>query len=257
MIENKSFVRNHYYYGKLLSVDDFELEQKYFKEKIEHLSQLSLKKGVIKGLTLTLYDEALDTLILSKGIAVDALGRFIVVPEDKKINLNHLDDLEMKVEKGILFFILRYHELHEKDSDHIYESYEVSFESAYDAGDIVLAKIKIIEIGGEYEILEVHKITQEDSSFKGVVQLELHDDKIIKSENIYCGQGQHHISLQLEVIKEKEHYLYGGSSRLLNEMICDGIEVGYLLNTEEGYFNVLVKSNGSCQKKIKVHWQLL
>lgn len=53
MADNKDFFpieRNRYFYGKLLTVRDFEVEQNYSRRKSQLLSRLSLGAGVVCGL---------------------------------------------------------------------------------------------------------------------------------------------------------------------------------------------------------------
>jgi len=71
--------RNNYFYGKLLNVSDFELEQNYFNRKRWLLNRLSLGAGVVCGLAVA---PTLDgkSLRLGPGLAIDPLGREIIVP---------------------------------------------------------------------------------------------------------------------------------------------------------------------------------
>src|SRR5476649_2519593 len=53
-----TFVRNRYFYGKLLDVSHFESEQAYFNEKRWLLNRLVTGYGVICGLNVGLTDDA-------------------------------------------------------------------------------------------------------------------------------------------------------------------------------------------------------
>ncbi|WDD36380.1 carboxypeptidase-like regulatory domain-containing protein (plasmid) [Nostoc sp. UHCC 0926] len=86
-----SFERNSYFYGKLLTVRDFELEQKYGIEKNHLLNRLIQGKGIVCGLEvdekITLEkDNQQDTVFLrvqiSQGVALDSLGQEIVVTQN-------------------------------------------------------------------------------------------------------------------------------------------------------------------------------
>ncbi|MEH2189259.1 MAG: carboxypeptidase-like regulatory domain-containing protein [Nostoc sp.] len=86
-----SFERNSYFYGKLLTVRDFELEQKYGIEKNHLLNRLIQGKGIVCGLEvdekITIEkDNQQDKLFLkvqiSQGVALDSLGQEIVVPQN-------------------------------------------------------------------------------------------------------------------------------------------------------------------------------
>ncbi|MHC1599499.1 MAG: hypothetical protein ACXQS5_01575 [Candidatus Methanospirareceae archaeon] len=78
------FDRNKYFYGKLMTVRDFEAEQSYFNEKRRLLSRLIHGTGVVCGLELS--DPVVTgrklTLKLSPGVAIDCCGRAIVVGEE-------------------------------------------------------------------------------------------------------------------------------------------------------------------------------
>ncbi len=71
------FERNNYYYGKLLSAEDFELEQKYINDKRRMLSRMMYGSGVLAGLLVVDVDE--QTISVEAGVAIDAYGREIVV----------------------------------------------------------------------------------------------------------------------------------------------------------------------------------
>ena len=86
------FERNKYFYGKLLSVDDFELEQDYMNNKRRMLNRYLNGCGVVAGLYVVELDE--QTISVEAGIALDATGREIVmdVPVVKKLSM--LDGFE-------------------------------------------------------------------------------------------------------------------------------------------------------------------
>lgn len=72
------FERNRYFYGKLLTVRDFESEQKYFNDKRRMMNRLLHGSGVLTGLQVVAVDE--KSVSVEMGAAIDALGREIVVP---------------------------------------------------------------------------------------------------------------------------------------------------------------------------------
>ncbi|ASS75487.1 hypothetical protein CIG75_11190 [Tumebacillus algifaecis] len=80
------FERNRYFYGKLLTVRDFESEQTYFNDKRRLLNRLLYGTGVIAGLQVIRVDER--SFSLQAGVALDHLGREIVVPEPMTFNLS-------------------------------------------------------------------------------------------------------------------------------------------------------------------------
>ena len=71
--------RNRYFYGKLLTVRDFEVEQQYMRRKQQLLCRLSDGAGVVCGLGVIASDDS--TLLIESGMALDYQGRMIVVEE--------------------------------------------------------------------------------------------------------------------------------------------------------------------------------
>lgn len=71
-------VRNRYFYGKLLDVYHFEMEQTYLNRKRWLLNRLGLGAGVLCGLELELTEDG--QVLIHPGVAVDPHGREIVVP---------------------------------------------------------------------------------------------------------------------------------------------------------------------------------
>lgn len=77
----KSFERNKYFYGKLMTVRDFETEQRYFNEKRHLLNRLIHGIGLVCGLKVS-EPEMIDGKLrikLSPGVALDCCGHEIVV----------------------------------------------------------------------------------------------------------------------------------------------------------------------------------
>ena len=79
-LDLKTPVRNRYFYGKLLDVFHFELEQSYFNAKRWLLNRRVFGYGVICGLDVRLSEDRKGIIVLP-GIALDKWGREIIVPE--------------------------------------------------------------------------------------------------------------------------------------------------------------------------------
>lgn len=71
-------VRNRYYYGKLLDVFHFDLEQNYFNNKRWLLNRLVSGYGVACGLNVTLGADG-QSVVVTPGFAIDKCGREIIV----------------------------------------------------------------------------------------------------------------------------------------------------------------------------------
>ena len=75
--------RNRYYYGKLMDVLHFSMEQQYVLAKEWLYNRAVLGSGVVCGLgvePLTTSDG--NGVVVRAGLAIDGWGREIVVPED-------------------------------------------------------------------------------------------------------------------------------------------------------------------------------
>lgn len=71
-------VRNRYFYGKLLDVFHFEMEQNYFNTKRWLLNRVVTGYGVICGLQVMLTPDG-KSVYVTPGIALDKCGREIIV----------------------------------------------------------------------------------------------------------------------------------------------------------------------------------
>jgi len=88
----KSFQRNRYFYGKLLTVRDFEDEQRYFVEKQRLINRLIHGEGVVCGLKVEKVEDKSGFIRITPGVALDCCGREIVVPEPVEIDLSNLEE---------------------------------------------------------------------------------------------------------------------------------------------------------------------
>jgi len=79
----KAFERNKYFYGKLMTVRDFETEQRYFNAKRSMLNRLVHGIGLVCGLEVKeaeIVDQQLR-LRVSTGVALDCCGREMVIED--------------------------------------------------------------------------------------------------------------------------------------------------------------------------------
>ena len=84
------FVRNNYWYGKLLVPQDFIDEQSYFREKIRHHNQRLHGTGVVCGLQVHRDDAAACRdrfVVVEPGSAIDCCGNEILVTERTRVEL--------------------------------------------------------------------------------------------------------------------------------------------------------------------------
>ena len=104
------YERNKYFYGKLLSVDDFELEQRYVNDKRRMINRFLHGTGVVAGLSVVGIDE--QTISVERGIALDSLGREIVIdtPVIKKLSMIEGFETGTREDHGYVYLCLRYDE---------------------------------------------------------------------------------------------------------------------------------------------------
>lgn len=112
-MKNSNFLpyeRNKYFYGKLLSVDDFNLEQRYMNDKRRLGNRFGHGCGVVSGLTVVRVEE--DAVSVEAGIAFDSTGREIVVetPVTRKLSLiDGFEGLEIG-QQGEAYLCIEYDE---------------------------------------------------------------------------------------------------------------------------------------------------
>lgn len=77
------FEKNNYFYGKLMTVRDFETEQSYFDEKRHLINRLLHGSGLVCGfenLKIEFKDNKITIDFVDGGMALDCCGREIAVP---------------------------------------------------------------------------------------------------------------------------------------------------------------------------------
>lgn len=91
MISNqlKVFERNRYFYGKLLTAEDFMTEQNYFNDKRRLLNSMLYGSGVVTGLGVVKLDD--QSIAVDSGFALDSYGREIIAAEPKVVKINELN----------------------------------------------------------------------------------------------------------------------------------------------------------------------
>ncbi|MEZ4447690.1 MAG: YncE family protein, partial [Polyangiaceae bacterium] len=70
--------RNHYYYGKMMDVLHFQMEQRYVNQKRWLINRLSLGDGILCGLGV---EAEGDQLCVDCGVGIDCYGREVIVPQ--------------------------------------------------------------------------------------------------------------------------------------------------------------------------------
>ncbi|MEG0779888.1 MAG: hypothetical protein RR426_04745 [Oscillospiraceae bacterium] len=103
------FERSRYFYGKLLTVDDFETEQKYMNDKRRMVNRFLHGSGVVCGMNVVRVDDR--TISVEMGLALDFAGREIVVDAPVIRKLDMIDGYDDSVgEDGYLYLCIEYAE---------------------------------------------------------------------------------------------------------------------------------------------------
>jgi len=102
------FERNRYFYGKLLTVRDFESEQKYFNDKRRLLNRLLFGSGVLAGMQVVAVDD--KTITVENGVALDYIGREIVIPSPITLKLSMIDGFTNNEYKKNVYLYVAYDE---------------------------------------------------------------------------------------------------------------------------------------------------
>ncbi len=100
--------RNRYFYGKLMTVRDFEDEQTYFNDKRRLTNRMLHGAGVVAGLGVLLVDN--QTFSLEAGMALDYLGREIVVQDPCVKRISAIKGFDEIRESGDVYLAIAYQE---------------------------------------------------------------------------------------------------------------------------------------------------
>ena len=86
MPEYKQLERPHYFYGKILTVDDFQQEQNYKLDRSRRNNRFLHGWGIVSGLSVYVEDNA--TVVVSPGLALDCAGNELVLAEPERLSLS-------------------------------------------------------------------------------------------------------------------------------------------------------------------------
>ncbi len=100
--------RNRYFYGKLLTVRDFETEQNYADAKRRLINRALHGAGVVCGLGVSAGDDT--TLLIESGMALDYIGREIVLEEPLVRRLEMIEGYDALRDREDAYLCLAYNE---------------------------------------------------------------------------------------------------------------------------------------------------
>ncbi|MBQ3789325.1 MAG: hypothetical protein II800_00165 [Lachnospiraceae bacterium] len=102
-----TFERNRYYAGKALTTADFQAEQAYFNNKRHFLNSMMYGAGVVCGLGVVSLDDL--SILVESGVAIDGMGREIVVDNSVVKKLSAIDGYD-GLKTAEVSLCIRYHE---------------------------------------------------------------------------------------------------------------------------------------------------
>ena len=100
--------RNRYFYGKLLTVRDFDVEQRYMRSSAQLMNRLAFGAGVVCGLGVSESDGS--TLLIESGMAIDYQGRMVVIEEPLLRKLQMIEGQETIKGKDSAYLCMEYNE---------------------------------------------------------------------------------------------------------------------------------------------------
>ena len=124
------FERNNYYYGMLLSVENFNAEQKYLNDKRRLINRLVHGSGVVSGMNIVAIDE--QTISLESGLAFDSTGREIVVANPVTKKLSMINGYDSAMSSGSNAYVYLCIEYSENEKGQMYDISSEKNNSAHD-----------------------------------------------------------------------------------------------------------------------------
>lgn len=269
------FKRNNYYFGKLLSVGDFELEQAYFRQKMHLMNKIAFKEGVVEGLEVKTYEDNKEKIVIHPGICVDEVGEMIVVHEEVVVHLSDIEGFEIDRDVEDVFLSIYYDEISEGEAltlEHSHSSGQTTYNQVIESYGLYLsvskddmkpravplAKIHAQQLGTDYEIKEIeairNPITKTENS--GYYDLEVTAKEACISEDINHGLGKGKVKITLNVMinDEEEACIYNGHQSLLEDLNLGQIAYGSMLYPDKGTFIIVAKGETLKAEKVKFLW---
>ncbi len=166
------FERNRYYVGKLLTSTDFQAEQTYFNNKRRFMNNMMFGSGIVCGLGVYSLDDL--SIMLESGVAIDGLGREIVVENSVVRKLSAIEGFEsLSSENAMLCLRYREEEVHPVYTvNKAEQEEEYEFNRIHEGWELFLTDAELMEeiIPEESEFL-AQGVLYEDSDFRVSVLL--------------------------------------------------------------------------------------
>src|SRR5882724_9050272 len=93
--ETSTALRNNYFFGKLMDVPDFDVEQQYVVEKFKRHHQRLHGTGVVCGFEVVEHPNCPERCVIVKpGTALDCCGNEILLLHDEVLDLTAYPDIK-------------------------------------------------------------------------------------------------------------------------------------------------------------------
>lgn len=236
------FQKNKYFYGKLLTVRDFQLEQKYNDEKRAMINRIMFGSGIATGLRVTNVDE--QTIVIEPGMAIDSQGKEIVIPEYVTQKLSFIKGFKNDSDSSNLYLCLAYSE---QGKERVYSAVETSNESEE------TAEYNRIQENYEFilkeDVEDIYKNKSIDISIKNVVVYEDDDILIRKYYPNFVNTGEI-FEVTLEIEKKKTDIYVELDYLLKSEFVYPiDIEENHLKDIKISFKDTLENKSMRCETK--------
>ncbi len=186
------FERSRYFYGKLLTVQDFETEQKYMNDKRRLANRFLHGSGVVCGMNVVRVDDR--TISVEMGLALDFAGREIVVDAPVIRKLDMIDGYTGSIgEAGYLYLCIEYAE---SASEPVHS---IAGSKARNTGEVEYNKYS-----EGYRIF----FTEQEPEHEGFTNAAYYQD----TKTIYWGNG-------IRIKQRLNRYISGGSPATLEVLV--------------------------------------
>lgn len=207
------FERNRYYYGKLLTEQDFRSEQRYMNDKRRLINRFLHGTGIVAGFEVVRMDE--KSISVEAGIALDGAGREIVAENPFVVRLEQLDGFLALSEKGsrdFAYLCISYDETHTMPSHSI-----ISHSSIEDEGQEYDKYKEGYHLFLTDRPLENDSTTIDSLFWQNVLLYE--DDRICICQEIprFVGSGE---AFETAILIENRHGAWECSLELEEDLSC-------------------------------------